>query len=242
MEQSPYMLLDLYKSQSRMPLGHRICLAHALAVALENFHRVGWVHKEIRSSNIFFIPGDQSTVIPGSARTPSALAGSINLSTPWLFGFEYARSEDAGTKLEEDHNLTNNLYRHPFRWGRPRAKFTKAHDVYSLVCHLGKHVSASWWMTWLTQSVPRTTGNRAFRNRQLEGHCISDEDFGERAPLSPNHTQTDGRKVRQESTASGRSRLDRYHPGLSRLRDSVGGERWIRGTETLPAIHRGAVA
>ncbi|KAF1353282.1 hypothetical protein BDV97DRAFT_396124 [Delphinella strobiligena] len=132
MEQSPYMLLDLYKSQSRMPLGHRICLAHALAVALENFHRVGWVHKEIRSSNIFFIPGDQSTVIPGSARTPSALAGSINLSTPWLFGFEYARSEDAGTKLEEDHNLTNNLYRHPFRWGRPRAKFTKAHDVYSL--------------------------------------------------------------------------------------------------------------
>jgi len=51
---------------------------------------------------------------------------------PYLFGFEYARAEATGTKLEEDHSLQNNLYRHPDRWSRPTEKFIKAHDIYSL--------------------------------------------------------------------------------------------------------------
>ncbi|KAG6368908.1 hypothetical protein INS49_003126 [Diaporthe citri] len=32
----------------------------------------------------------------------------------------------------EDYSLDNNLYRHPDRWGNPRVKFEKMHDIYAL--------------------------------------------------------------------------------------------------------------
>ena len=129
------LLPELYESRKMMALGDRLILSYKLAVAVENFHRVGWVHKALRSSNILFLPSAEPLIHlsdeknNGQTNTP---IDPIDLSTPWLFGFEYARAQDAGTKLVEDHNTHNNLYRHPYRWGRPTVKFTKAHDVYSL--------------------------------------------------------------------------------------------------------------
>ena len=133
LQDSPISLSNLYGSEhkkekklKRVTLGNRIHLAHALVIALESFHRVGWVHKQIRSDQIFFLPRPASS-------TTDLLADRIDWKSPWLFGFEYARAEDDGTLLAEDYTERYNLFRHPDRWGRPRARFRKAHDVYAMV-------------------------------------------------------------------------------------------------------------
>ena len=136
----PIALRQLYKLARMVPLGHRIRLAHELIIALENFHRVGWIHKNISSHSIMLLPRD-----PQLPRTPaSVLVTSVegstqaepvvfDLASPWLFGFDASRPEEDPSKLLEDHSLNNNIYRHPDRWGLPTLKFAKSHDLYSLV-------------------------------------------------------------------------------------------------------------
>lgn len=117
-------LSDYMSKQKRVPLGSRIQLAFTLAEAIENFHKVGWVHKLFKSSNVvFFYQKPES----GNVNVPR-----VDIHRPWLFGFEYSRPEDAETALKTDYSVENNVYMHPERWGRPLAKFSKAHDVYSL--------------------------------------------------------------------------------------------------------------
>ncbi|KAK8122861.1 hypothetical protein PG984_011531 [Apiospora sp. TS-2023a] len=142
-------LRDLYKKHGIVPLGHRISLIYALCVAIENFHRVGWVHKGIRSGNVAFssmTDDDSAGQSPqasepagnflrqggGEAKGITARIKGFDLAQPCLFGFEYARADDEWTRLEEDINPQNNMYRHPDRWGRPKVRYTKAHDVYAL--------------------------------------------------------------------------------------------------------------
>ncbi|KAF4962743.1 hypothetical protein FSARC_9191 [Fusarium sarcochroum] len=126
-------LLQLYKMHRIVPLGQRIHLAWALATAMEHFHRVGWVHKSIRSDNIAFTEAMPSPESDSNDTHPaSPFVDRFNVSNPLLFGFEYSRADDEATYLEEDHSPSNNLYRHPDRWGRPRARFKKSHDMYSL--------------------------------------------------------------------------------------------------------------
>ncbi|KAF2261110.1 hypothetical protein CC78DRAFT_570749 [Lojkania enalia] len=108
----------------QVPLGRRIQVAHALVTALENVHRVGWVYKEIRSENICFFPATTDSDNPSDFK--------VDYTSPWLFGFKYARAADAGTKLEEDHAQIRNLYRYPRRWSSPTVKYTRAHDIYAL--------------------------------------------------------------------------------------------------------------
>ncbi|WXC58110.1 hypothetical protein SNK03_004008 [Fusarium graminearum] len=126
-------LHQMYKIHRLVPLGQRIRLAWAIATAIENFHRVGWVHKGIRSDNIAFtevlldLKSDLDDEDPASP-----FVGNFDFSKPLLFGFEYSRADDEATFLEEDYTLANNLYRHPDRWGRPTARFEKSHDVYAL--------------------------------------------------------------------------------------------------------------
>lgn len=111
-------LMSLYKKERIVPLGHRIRLAWALETATEHFHRVGWVHKSIRSSNIAFSPEaekkrpapvvlDQS--IDWQMSGSSSFVGPFNMSRPFLFGFENSRPECAWTNMEEDDSLQNNL-------------------------------------------------------------------------------------------------------------------------------------
>ena len=59
MEESRVGLCDLCSSTRWVPLGLRMCLAYALAVALGNFHRVGWVHNEVKSENIRLLKKDK---------------------------------------------------------------------------------------------------------------------------------------------------------------------------------------
>ncbi|EXL39218.1 hypothetical protein FOCG_18172 [Fusarium oxysporum f. sp. radicis-lycopersici 26381] len=95
-----------------------------MALAVLNLHLVGWVHKNLRSSNIvFFRPGPDWS-----------LTNKERLADPWLCGFEYSRPEANGAeswKLE-DPNLLRNTYRHPDRWGKPTVTFERKHDIYAL--------------------------------------------------------------------------------------------------------------
>ncbi|KAL8633584.1 hypothetical protein Q9189_000737 [Teloschistes chrysophthalmus] len=136
---NPVTLNELYKRSRSVPLGLRIRLAHELVAALENFHRVGWVHKAISSHNIIFLPRDPSArVTPHCVRVdhvPTLInqaSNMVHLASPWLFGFDDSRPDEDATNLRVDHSLGNNIYRHPDRWSKPRIRFTKAHDVYSL--------------------------------------------------------------------------------------------------------------
>lgn len=135
-------LMSLYKRERIVPLGHRIRLAWALATATEHSHRVGWVHKSLRRSNIAFSPEAETKrptpvvldqPVDSQMSESSSFVGHFDLSRPFLFGFEYLRPECAGTNMEEDDSLQNNLYPHPHRWWRPAAVFETRHDVYSLV-------------------------------------------------------------------------------------------------------------
>ncbi|CAN9175470.1 unnamed protein product [Alternaria alternata] len=137
-EKKPITLLSLYSKEKRVALSHRICLAAKLAAALDGFHTVGWFHKGFRSENVMFLPMEAprnniSAEPVDIAPTFVAQQGSIDISNPYLFGFEYMRMQDAGTNLEADDSLERDLYRHPDRWGKPKVRFEEAHDVYALV-------------------------------------------------------------------------------------------------------------
>jgi hypothetical protein len=123
-EKPPMLLSDYYNAKKRVPLGKRIELVQALATAIEQLHCLRWLHKELRSNNILFLRSIEN-------------ANEIDIGKPWLVGFEYARRLDEGTVFDEDHSMSNNLYRHPERWGKPHIAFTRAHEMYSLVrsCH-----------------------------------------------------------------------------------------------------------
>lgn len=81
-ENLPDSLLNYLSSTFRPSLTARIRLAHALADAIGNIHRKGWMHKGIRSENVVFI----------SPRMRS-------LDDPRLIGFDFARREG-----EQEHS------------------------------------------------------------------------------------------------------------------------------------------
>lgn len=122
-------LHSLFTTIHRVSLSQRMKTAYAIITALENFHRIGWIHKAIRSDNVCFLVKDNSLEAVDNRKGDG---GDVDFSSPWLIGFEYARAGAAGSKLEEDYSEVRNLYRHPDRWGRPAAKHTRAHDIYSL--------------------------------------------------------------------------------------------------------------
>lgn len=147
-EEAPTALCDLYHLGKRVPLGLRMQLAFALATALENFHRVGWVHKELKSENIRFL----HRISEKRSRPIKIQLADIELTQPWLFGFECSRPEDADSEMNSEWN--NNAYRHPDRWGKPRIKFEKYHDVYALVCAISSFVSHATNSSYLGHRIP----------------------------------------------------------------------------------------
>ncbi|RPA80706.1 hypothetical protein BJ508DRAFT_415189 [Ascobolus immersus RN42] len=123
-------LVELLNTIKRVPLGQRLALAHSITTAVLNLHRVGWVHKELRSDNIvIFRSGNK---VDTGRYTANSEAPDYDFATPYLFGFEYSRPEDEETAKTPDFNTDTLIYKHPARWGAPTAYFTKIHDVYSL--------------------------------------------------------------------------------------------------------------
>ncbi|KAI4188093.1 MAG: hypothetical protein LQ346_005384, partial [Caloplaca aetnensis] len=137
----PVLPRELYKIKPIVALGKRIRLAHELIATLGNFHRVGWVHKHISSYNVAFLPRARQTHSqqhPSMTRVSftnkhSVTNSVVDLASPWLFGFDLSRHGDKTSQMREDHSQASNIYRHPDRWGKPKMKFIKAYDVYSLI-------------------------------------------------------------------------------------------------------------
>ncbi|KAK5717432.1 hypothetical protein LTR17_016119 [Elasticomyces elasticus] len=117
---------DLLNINPRFPLDQRLRFCCDISKAVLYVHLVGWVHKSIRPDNIIFL---QRTDASADLRFPYALA------TPFLAGFEYARStaEGALSDRKSDADWRHNVYRHPARQGIERnEEYNMAHDVYSL--------------------------------------------------------------------------------------------------------------
>lgn len=114
--ESPTTLRALLDTE--MPsLTDRITLMRLLAETVERLHAVDWLHKGLRSSNILFFT-DRST-------------GAINLSDPYISGFEYARPaqrDDMTQRPSDDPGA--DIYRHPAT--QAGLGFLKSFDLYSL--------------------------------------------------------------------------------------------------------------
>jgi hypothetical protein len=117
-------VLSLYEAFSSrnvkraVPLATRFKIAESLTRSVWYLHTVGWLHKNIRSSNIVFLSSEQN---------------STEFSSPFLVGFEYARLESEVTNYSgSDDDRLKNLYRHPDRQGSPTTRFARLHDLYAL--------------------------------------------------------------------------------------------------------------
>ena len=116
-------LHSLLQTHKMPDLEERFLLARQLAMALSQFHAVGWVHKSFRSNNILFFPPDHSL----------GQENQTSLEDPYLSGWEYSRpASEFSSRLNDNDELEANIYRHPDQWGLPTVRFNKFHDIYSL--------------------------------------------------------------------------------------------------------------
>ncbi|RYP47071.1 hypothetical protein DL768_006798 [Monosporascus sp. mg162] len=107
-------------------LSDRLKLMRTLTHCIERLHAVGWLHKGLCSDNILFFHGAKA---------------DIDLSEPYLSGFDYSRSAAASSLSEvpASSSLLDGIYRHPNVQGQypiegssEREGFNRYHDIYSL--------------------------------------------------------------------------------------------------------------
>ena len=91
---------------------------------LGSWANIPQLHESFRSENVLFFPAQQ----PGTGQSP----GSLDLSQPWVLGFEFSRPEDFFSAGPVDFCAARDVYRHPDRQGMPEARFNKLHDIYAL--------------------------------------------------------------------------------------------------------------
>ena len=120
-------LHDLLTSVPRASLADRIRIGRDISEAVVQLHTSGWLHKGIRSENVFFIT--------------AAGEKSIDLlrSEPYLVGYVDSRpATNEGAALTELPSRTPHadLYRHPEARGATRQEFQKRFDMYALACIL----------------------------------------------------------------------------------------------------------
>ncbi len=113
----PTTLRSKLGTQPLPSLSARMKLAHQISDSLLYFNSVQWYHKTLRSDAILFQPHHGT--------------GLVDVSTPLLTGFEYARPGGAtSTKIPQDP--ARQLYVHPFYQIDPNASYQRSYDVYAL--------------------------------------------------------------------------------------------------------------
>lgn len=133
---SPRTLRDclLYSHPDGEPsLTARIELCKQVATAALYMHTASLVHKAIRPEALLLLqetttpPGNQSASLPSRSST-------FRPGTPFLTGFGQARQEtpDTYSSLRVSLGWEQDLYSHPTRQGKPSARYTMAHDIYSI--------------------------------------------------------------------------------------------------------------
>lgn len=114
------------------PLGQRFLLAGHLARCISQLQLVKWVHKSFRSENILFFPSLDTTPSADRKEGPTPPSSRIDLSEPWVLGFEFSRPELYFSHGYGDSCLSHDIYRHPDRQRNPTRPFNKLHDIYAL--------------------------------------------------------------------------------------------------------------
>lgn len=117
-------------------LDARVSTASMVAVALFFLHSYGWVHENLRTSNVLMLTETQRLQCGAESSSPSYLG------RPFLVGFEGARSKDGiysiggyETAASEVEKFASDLFQHPDRQGRPendQPRYQMNHDMYSL--------------------------------------------------------------------------------------------------------------
>ncbi|KAK2745079.1 hypothetical protein CKAH01_18296 [Colletotrichum kahawae] len=127
-EPCPTSLLDILSANNSHPpsLSQRFCLAVKLSRCTSQLHLVKWVHESFRSESILFFP------IANSKESVTSSDDNLDLSEPWLLGFEFSRPEQYFSHGHADACLSRDIYRHPERQQNPTQIFNKIHDIYAL--------------------------------------------------------------------------------------------------------------
>lgn len=140
----PRSLRSLVGASKAMPaLGQRFELATALCRTVLQLHSVGWLHKGLRSDNVWFL-GPGGIGVGVGVGSPDDCSAGLDMTQPWLVGFEYARPDGdyEMTETLTSYSWEQDLYRHPeslqhFGMGNPvTGRYRRAYDVYSLGCIL----------------------------------------------------------------------------------------------------------
>ncbi|KAL8367895.1 hypothetical protein RB599_003693 [Gaeumannomyces hyphopodioides] len=90
------------------------------------------VHKSFRSENILFFPSLDTTASADREEGPTLPSSRIDISEPWVLGFEFSRPELYFSHGYGDSCLARDIYRHPDRQRNPAQPFNKLHDIYAL--------------------------------------------------------------------------------------------------------------
>ena len=87
------------------------------------------VHESFRSENDLFFASHKDDK---NAGTDNNVPGSMDLTQPGVFGFEFNRPDSFFTAGFIDSCPERDVYRHPERQGQPLTTFKKIHDIYAL--------------------------------------------------------------------------------------------------------------
>lgn len=140
-----------------LDLGIRFGLAKKLTYSIVVLHTCGWLHKNIRSSNIFFFPArpaDKASFENRRKDVGRPYIMGYGLSRPddipnpiqknWEPGQAYSREpqivQQYSRSKEEDDNddddreakSRTNIYQHPDKVANPARRFRHSYDIYSM--------------------------------------------------------------------------------------------------------------
>ncbi|KAI1742958.1 kinase-like protein [Xylaria scruposa] len=140
-------------------LDDRFKLASTLVASLFEFHSVGWLHKNLMSSNVIFFPKTQNDI---DASTSNPLHHSKVIREPFLVGFNHSRPEDpfALTSAPAQSDLRH--YHHPAYLKENRG-YRLEYDYYSLGIIL---LEIGFWMP-LAKITEGWVGSYEERRRRL---------------------------------------------------------------------------
>ncbi|KAL8727442.1 MAG: hypothetical protein Q9166_006030 [cf. Caloplaca sp. 2 TL-2023] len=115
-----HQLLTNVTKPSEVPdLGDRFELAKALVSTVFEILNLGWLHKNIQPKNVLFWPK------PGT--------NELNLSKPYLVGFDISRPNQPGEMSEKPlADPDDDIYRHPLYRAHSSHSFLPSFDMYSL--------------------------------------------------------------------------------------------------------------
>ena len=127
------------------------------------------VHESFRSENILFFAPDRSDA-------QICTEEKVDLTQPWIFGFEFSRPNDFFSAGTIDTCPDRDVYRHPERQGQPLTTFKKIHDIYALgivLLEIGKPDLSSLKHIFPT---PQDTSRNLCVSRGLAACCYAGEE------------------------------------------------------------------